>query len=44
MNARAGTFFPSTGMSLPQRAVNTAVTAATKSLNHAHGKWGPIAA
>ncbi|GBF89728.1 2-hydroxyacylsphingosine 1-beta-galactosyltransferase [Raphidocelis subcapitata] len=39
-----GTFYPSTGMTLPQRCANTASMVAAKVLNYAHSKWGPIAA
>jgi hypothetical protein len=38
----AGTFYPSTGMTLRQRCVNAATLAATKVLNYAHARYGPI--
>lgn len=39
-----GTFYPSTGMTLRQRCINTAATAAVRAMAHFHGDFGPIRA
>jgi hypothetical protein len=38
----AGTFYPSTGMSLKQRCINTAATFALRALARGHRYYGPM--